>query len=59
MAADSNSPGEKGAATRFIEVSRIEAGFFPFAMISPALILILLVVGFPPALFALRELHPL
>jgi len=47
MAANSNSPGEKGAATRFLEVSRIEAGFFPFAMISPALILILLVVGFP------------
>ena len=47
MTADSNKPGEKGAATRFIEASRIEAGFFPFAMISPAVILIIFVVGFP------------
>jgi len=47
MVSDSNTPGEKGAAARFIEVSRIEAGFFPFAMISPAVIMILLVVGFP------------
>ncbi len=47
MDADSNRAREKGAASRFIEVSRIEAGFFPFAMISPALIMIILVVGFP------------
>ena len=47
MITDSNRPGEKGAATRSVEVSRIDAGFFPFAMISPAVILILLVVGFP------------
>ena len=47
MITDSNRPGEKGAATRLVEVSRIDAGFFPFAMISPAVILILLVVGFP------------
>ena len=47
MDADSNSASERGAAPRFKEVSRIEAGFFPFAMISPALIMIILVVGFP------------
>lgn len=47
MAADPDSSSERGAAPRFIQVSRIEAGFFPFAMISPALILIILVVGFP------------
>ncbi|MCY3977044.1 MAG: sugar ABC transporter permease [Chloroflexi bacterium] len=47
MAANSNSPLGKGAAARLVEVSRIEAGFFPFALILPAVILILLVVGFP------------
>ena len=47
MSADSNGLGEKGAVTRNVDVSRIEAGVFPFAMISPAVILIILVVGFP------------
>ena len=47
MAADSNSPLGKGATTRPVEVSRIEAGFFPYTLIMPAVILILLVVGFP------------
>lgn len=47
MSTDSNNPGDKGATTRIVDVSRIEAGVFPFAMISPAVILIILVVGFP------------
>ena len=47
MAANPNGLKTKETQTRFIEVSRIEAGFFPFAMISPALIMIILVVGFP------------
>jgi multiple sugar transport system permease protein len=47
MVADSNSSSQKGVATRLVEASRIEAGLFPFVMISPAVILIILVVGFP------------
>ena len=47
MAANSSSPKEKEAQTRSEEVNRIDAGFFPFAMISPAVVLIILVIGFP------------
>ena len=47
MAANPVTPEEKESQTRFAAVSRVEAGFFPFAMISPAVIVIILVVGFP------------
>ena len=47
MAANPVTPEEKESQTRFAAVNRVEAGFFPFAMISPAVIVIILVVGFP------------
>ena len=47
MAVNSINPVEKESQARFEEVNRIDAGFFPFAMISPAVVLIILVIGFP------------
>ena len=47
MATNSDSPKEKETQTRFVEVSRIEAGAFPFLLLLPAIAVILLVIAFP------------
>ena len=47
MAEKANKAADRDGAGRFAAVSRLEGGFFPYAMISPAFLLIILVIGFP------------